>query len=451
MNEPMRRPSDRAVAALVALALFLVYNSNGREIGSFDSQPTKFAARELLLRGTLSLNHVVGTAPQLLERHAFVTTSNGRVRSAYSPTPALIAAAVAWPFWTSGVFDIRAPRAPNVMAVVTASLLTACAMAFVYLTARRRLPRARALLLVCALGLGTGLWSTVSQTLWQHETAVFGLSLAVFAFLRPREEFGIGSAILFGAGLALAGTSRFQLSPAIAVLLLGVLTCMGTRALLIGGAIVTTAAGALIAANVSWFGHPLGAMPLLLAQQPVFHRRANAFGFFPDAFAGLLVSPNRGVFVFSPVVAFVLVGVPAVLRERWRSPAAWCGLALIVQYAFYGCYAVWWGGHTYGPRYMLDLLPLAVPAAIAALQSVRFGAVSGTIATAALAWSIAVAGIGAFCHPNGTWNVDPLDVDRRHGRLWDWRDLQIARCWRAGPSPQNFNLFDASAYRMRDR
>lgn len=451
MTARLHRPSDPAIAALLAVALFLVYNSNGREIGSFDSQPTKYAARELLLRGTLSLNHVAGTAPQLLERHAFVLTPKGRVRSAYSPVPAIIAAAIAWPFWKSGLVDIRAPRAPNLMAAVTASLLTACAVSLIYLTARRRLPAGRALLLAVALGIGTGYWNTVSQTLWQHETAIFGLSLAVFAFVRPREEFGVTSAVLVGVGLGLAGTSRFQLSPAIAILLAGTLVCMGARAVLIAAPIVGVAAAALIAANMSWFGHPLGAMPLLLAQQPLVHRRPSAFGFYPDSLAGLLISPNRGLFVFSPIVAVALAGIPASLRERWRSPAAWCVLALVAQYAFYGCYAVWWGGHTYGPRYMLDLLPLAVPPAIAALQSFRFRAVTGTVAAGALAWSIAVAAIGAFCHPHGTWNVDPADVDRRHQRLWDWTDLQIARCFRAGPSPQNFNLFDKSAYRAPDR
>ena len=51
---------DRWIAAAIVAVLLLVYNANGREIGSYDSQPTKFAARELLLRGTLTLNHVVG-------------------------------------------------------------------------------------------------------------------------------------------------------------------------------------------------------------------------------------------------------------------------------------------------------------------------------------------------------------------------------------------------------
>jgi hypothetical protein len=50
--------SDRWRAVGLVLALFAVYSANGREIGSLDSQVTKFAAREFLLRGSLALNHV---------------------------------------------------------------------------------------------------------------------------------------------------------------------------------------------------------------------------------------------------------------------------------------------------------------------------------------------------------------------------------------------------------
>jgi hypothetical protein len=363
-----RSRSDGWIAVLLAGALFLVYNSNGREIGSFDSQPTKFAARELLLRGTLALNHVVGTSPLLLDRHAFVLTEHGRVRSAYSPVPAVIAAGITWPFWKAGVIDIRATMAAHAIAAVTASLLTACAIALLYLVARRRLRAPHALVLALGLALGTGLWNTVSQTLWQHETAIFGLSLAMLGFVRPPGEHTWASALQIGTGLALAGTSRFQLSATVAILLLGTFVCVGTRAALIALATVAAAAGALIATNIGWFGHALGAMPLLLAQQPVIHGRVGSFGFHPDALAGLLVSPNRGLFIFSPVVAVAMFGIPGAVRERWRSPLAWCALALIVQYLFYGSYAIWWGGHTYGPRYMLDVLPLAVAPATLVLQ-----------------------------------------------------------------------------------
>jgi hypothetical protein len=70
------------------------------------------------------------------------------------------------------------------------------------------------------------------------------------------------------------------------------------------------------------------------------------------------------------------------------------------------------------------------------------------IGAVALAWSIATAALGAFCYPNDRWNSDPLDVDRHHERLWDWSDMQIVRCCKAGASPHNFALIDRAAFRL---
>src|SRR5688572_15312942 len=178
----IRSRRDWWIALALVVGLVCVYNANGREIGSFDSQPTKFAARELLLRGTLTLNHVVGAVPQYAERAAFVRCPDGRYRSAYSPVPSVLAAAISYPLTRTRILDLRAPGAPNVIAVLAASLLTALAVAILYLGARRWTDRPRALLVALGLGLGTGLWSLVSQTLWGHETAILGLAIAVTAF-----------------------------------------------------------------------------------------------------------------------------------------------------------------------------------------------------------------------------------------------------------------------------
>src|SRR5205823_6368061 len=126
----------------------------------------------------------------------------------YSPVSAIEAAALTWPFWRIGIVDIRAPLAPQLMAKMTASALVALSVAVSYLTARRTLSRSRALLIAAGLGLGTGLWSSASQTLWQTETAVLGFAVAVFALTSPREGPSPGTAILLGVGLALAGLAR---------------------------------------------------------------------------------------------------------------------------------------------------------------------------------------------------------------------------------------------------
>lgn len=436
---------DVRTAALLAFAAFLVYNANGREIGSSDSQPTKYAARELLLRGTLGLNHVVGQVPELATRPAFVLARDGRYRSAYSPVPAVAAAAIAWPLWKAGAIDIRAPVAPTLIAAIAASWLSAVSAALVYLMARRRLSTRAALGVGIAFAFGTGMWPTVSQTLWQHETAILGLTIAVYAF--TREEIRLRDAAAIGVGLALAGSSRMQLTPAILVMMVAAVVRSGRGARVLTVSIVGSAAGLMLFLNIRWFGTPLGAGPLLEALHEVQHAQSYSFGFSPSGLAGLLASPSRGLLVFSPIVLVAAAGARAAFHGRWTNPLRWCLLAAAVQYLFYGSYSVWWGGHTYGPRYALDLLPLLVPLGIEGAARLRTPTAQALL-LAALTWSIIVSATGAFAYPHDQWNTSPASVDRFHERLWDWSDPQIVRCWQRGPSPQNFNLFTRHAVRV---
>ncbi len=432
---------DRWIAAGIVVVLLLVYNANGREIGSYDSQPTKFAARELLLRGTLGLNHVVGAVPQYAERPAFVLARDGRYRSAYSPVPSIAAAVIAYPLVPLHLLDLRSPLAPARIAVGAASVLTALAVGLLYMTARRRTSRRTAILLSMGLGLGTGLWCTISRTLWQHETALFGMAIATAAFAAADERLDLRQAVWVGIGLALAGAARPQLAPMVAVLLAGVWARSPRRAAVAATAIAGGAAAILMIMNWRWFGAPLGALSVLQDVNNAVHDTRGWIDWRFGGLAGLLVSPSRGLLIFSPIVAVAFAGFTDAFRAPWVSPLRWCALGAAAQFLVYGGYSVWWGGHTYGPRYMLDVLPLLVPLAAAALARIHMRPAAVAACGAALAWSITLAATGAFFHPNDRWNNDPVDVDRDHARLWDWSDPQFVRCWRNGPSPQNFELF----------
>ena len=323
-------------------------------------------------------------------------------------------------------------------------MITAVAVVFLFLTAAHWAPSNRALWIALAAGVGTGYWTTVSQTLWQHESAALGLSIAAWAFARP-EELTARRAALFGIGLGLAGVSRAQLSITVAVLLFGAFATSRPRVAALSASIAGAFAAVLIAANLQWFGHPLGAVPILESLHPTVHATEGSFRPSVDGLAGLLVSPNRGLLIYSPIVAIALAGIPLALGSGRRSPLTWCAAAALCQFFFYGSYTVWWGGHTYGPRYILDVVPLLVPIAAALAASIRMTPVKRAVAGAALAWSVAVAATGAFAYPNERWNVDPRDVDRNHDRLWDWSDLQIVRCWDRGFDPMNFRLLSRAA------
>ncbi|MEZ5316046.1 MAG: hypothetical protein R2752_01450 [Vicinamibacterales bacterium] len=439
-------PSARRLALGVFALLLVVYNLNGRETGTTDSQPAKFTAREVAVRGTLTLDAVVAQFPGLGERPAFARDRQGHVRSAYPLLPALIAAVPATILQRTGVVDMDAPLAPNLIAALTASTLTAAACALLCLALLRLVTPRAAVATTMVLGLGTNYWALVSQTLWQHETVAFGLALALWAWLRPADELRGATPWLGGLGLAMAGAARPQVTPLVVVLLAWFAARTSPRAVLRPALVVGLAGATVVATNLWWFGHPLGATPRLEALHPVVHGVAGSLSRTPWIGAlGLLVSPSRGLLVFSPVVLVALAGVGPLRGSDWQP--RWLLIALGVQFAAYAAYTVWWAGHTWGPRYLLDLLPLATPFAAAGGARLWRAPTGRAVIGLLTAWSVVVAGLGAFVYPNENWNSAPAGVDLHHERLWDVGDSQILRAMRSAPSPQNFSLWDRAAIR----
>jgi hypothetical protein len=440
----VRLRSRRARSALLFAILFTAYNANGRESGSADTQPAKFLAAGIALRHTLTLNAVVTERPGLAERPGFQRDRKGDWRSAYPIMPGLVASVPAVVLHTTGLVDMAAPLAPNLIAKLTASLLTAGAVVLVFLSLTRVVSIMHAWLVALGLGLGTTYWSAVSQTLGQQEVVAAGFALALWAVWRV-EVVSSRRLCVAALGLALAGAARPQVVPVIVVCACALLVDAGWRRAVWPLVLVGAVGGATMGANVMWFGHVLGATVEIESVHQAVHGVSGVVADSPWANAlALLISPSRGLLIFSPVVAIALLGMARRLPEDLR----WLAAAIALQFVTYASYSVWWGGHSFGPRYLTDVLILLAPFAafgVARLADRRWLAAGGWLL---LLWSITVAALGAFVYPNERWNTDPLDVDRHHDRLHEWRDSQIPRAWRSDASPQNFSLFSRGALRQ---
>ena len=161
----------------LAFSALLLLNANGREVGGYDSQPTKFAARELVRNHTLTLDRVVLLQPIYAERPGFARARDGHYRSAYPVVPSIIAAGPAWLLARIGGMDLDAPLVSALTAKLTASLLMALATSFAFLIARRRTSTRAAILVAIGFGFGTNLW-LAGQTLGGHETVAFAMTAA---------------------------------------------------------------------------------------------------------------------------------------------------------------------------------------------------------------------------------------------------------------------------------
>ncbi|HEY0783310.1 MAG TPA: hypothetical protein VGE98_12700, partial [Thermoanaerobaculia bacterium] len=380
---------DRLVALLLGLLCLVVYNANLRPIGSGDTLSARYLPFAIWHSGTVLFDPLAETAR---EGHAdsywLVAGPGGHWLSLYPVTlPVLVAplyAPAAAYLHVRGWTEARLERVATVMEKATASLLAAAASVLVYFVLRRRAPPGDALLLAVAFAFGTETWMIGSQALWQHGLAE--LLLAGVLLLLMSGPPGTGRALAVGLLCGLVVANRPPDALVVAPLGLYSLVWAGRRwPWLVLAAIAPLVP--VVAYNLVYAGKLGGAYELPK------HGTFFQFGFAAGV-AGMLVSPARGLLVFSPFLLFVPAGFRRGLRDpqvRYLTLAAGCGaLALLLFFAK----ADWRAGRSWGPRWLTEALPLLVfllPPALAALRGV-----GRAVFVALVAASIAVQAIGAF-------------------------------------------------------
>ena len=108
---------------------------------------------------------------------------------------------------------------------------------------------------------------------------------------------------------------------------------------------------------------------------------------------GLLVSPGKGLLWYCPLVILALALWPLLLRRRRAEGLLALG-AIAPTLVVFATYPVWWGGHDWGPRYLLPLLPLVLLPLAFAPDVLARAAVARRLAVALVALTVAVQVLG---------------------------------------------------------
>jgi hypothetical protein len=369
----------------------LVYNSNLRMIASYDSLAPSLIPFGLWRGEGLYLDRYLGRFPPEIG-YSIVRSRTGHLVSLYPPVTPLIVAPLYFPaLFFSEPADVQISRWRVPFEKVAASLIAALSVLVLYAALQKMAPDL-ALPLVLAYAFGTSTWVISSQGLWQHGPATLFVSLAILLLLDENPP-AVRLALL-GLCAALITANRpmdFFFSAAIAWV---VVRRHGRRSLpfFLPAAVVALA---ITSYNLVHFHNLLGGYGE--------YRTPSGEGLLrktPDGgtFLSLLFS-NRGILTFSP---FLLLLLASSRSDRSRTdflrPLLFACLATVVVYA---SAEGWSGGYVYGPRYLITCLPVLIVALIEPLR--RFGRTrSGRTAFAlAVALSISVQAIGAYCFPGG--------------------------------------------------
>jgi len=91
---------------------------------------------------------------------------------------------------------------------------------------------------------------------------------------------------------------------------------------------------------------------------------------------GLLFSSGKSIFVYEPVI---LLGVVGLVMMFWRNLplAALFALLIVPRLIFFAKWSSWQGGWSWGPRFLLPIVPLLTLCAVDVLRATKRGTVMG--------------------------------------------------------------------------
>jgi len=439
------RPRLRT-AVLLGLGLFGVFVVNGREIGAGDTVPNKLLPVAVLRGDGFALDRFGHLWPLWSGGSGrlpyFVSVDGDRLRSRYPPAPGLLAIpllapqiAVAdyrlgpWEHDRGTAFAVLGAMAKNAAALL-AALTGICLYA---LLCRIGCGAATAPATVITM-LGSNLWMTASQSLWQHSDAALALTVALLLLATPRPT----RAHLAGSGVALGVMVCCRPQDAVLAAVIGVSVIAWQRRHATWFLAGPIALGALqIAWNVHEFGSVAGGYAELADVMTRAHAVEGPWAAAPwRGMAGTLLSPGRGLLVYSPWILVSLAALPETWSRLRPFPALGAAVVALVPFLLLvSMTGTWWAGWVFGPRFWTDAMPifgvlLGLALAWAAERSRPL-----LIATyAAGAVAIAIQALGAFAYPSG-WNGTPTNVNFDTARLWDWQDSELTRARHQGPLP----------------
>lgn len=426
-------------ALALAFVLFCIYNLNFRFGDSPDTISTTVLPASILAKGTFNLDIsrslLVNNDNALdicLKYFNSIQERNGHLVSAYPAGAAIMAVPVYAVAKYTGY--LKQWYQYRLAGKIAASLMVALSAMFVFLALSMSIETRAAWMIALFFGLGTSAWSISSQALWQHGPGALCLAIATYALCLLEKHPSQRMAFLAGLFLGLAIWCRMINAFPVAALTLFVL--IHRRQYLLSCIVpLATIFAVIVYYNLTTFGDVSGGYAAMFYSKVHGWRGLKPSQLFThplgQGLADILVSPSRGLLIYSPFVVFGLIASiylafnPKSLLDRYL--ILWFVLTSILL----AKNVLWWGGATYGPRYYGETCVALTLLAGAAWPTIKRHKVLLMAFILSGMVSMVIHGIGAFFTPCG-WELTPVPSDFKPERFWDWHDTEIMRCASSG-------------------
>lgn len=433
-------------------ASIVIYLSNGVTIAAGDTIPNSLLAFNLLENHTLNFDNFRNTfhcTQSYGNCSFFIEGINRHLTSIYPIGTAIVTFPLYVIFYayikllfnyggvtldlTSSSFEIYRLFFEKLAATIT----TAISIVIFYLSLRLKFTKIVSLVSTLIFAFATNTWMTSSQGLWQHTASNLALIIAIFSLLKANRASEKNQILwLVVAGITcglLPGIRPTSTLYTIAAIIYSIFTYRYQSLFLLLGLVSALPS---IAWNLYYFGNFTGGYSRMFSTLPYEFTLSH----FINASLGTLISPSRGLLIFSPIVLYCLPGTYKVFQarsgkdEKLIGCMTFCALILLFNYFFYVC---WWAGDSYGARFTTDILPItcyliAYCMSFNLKKNIIFqlNKLYIIIFITVLIFSTFTQFVGSFgAKPGALWYPIPLNIDNdeNHYRFWSLRDSSIER------------------------
>jgi hypothetical protein len=429
----MRNLALRFDVLILFFLVYIVYNTVSWMTMSGDTNPAAFLPLALILHQTVYFDAFVGAGLGPGVAYAFPLVNGHYVSLFPIVTPVLITPVYFVSYLLFTIFQVPFDSMSiMILAKTSATIIAALSCVFVYLAGKELFSQKTALATALVYAFATSTWSVSSQALWQHGTVELLLILMIYLVIKNERDRSRNTIIFLGL---LTGLFLFNRPPDAVLLLpiIGYVVWYERQNLPVYATAAAVTALPFLIYNLWIFGNMFGG----------YKQNLGVFTFGPDSignFAGLLIAPNVGLLIFSPVLILAIFGylnLHTISSVRIRQVFFVFGPAIVLEILVYSFFGFWESSvaFSYGQRFLTGFIPVlaifigiainkffwAEPA-ISTAQAVR------AVIILLIVSSVIIQAIGVFLYP--------LYPDRSTSseRTWDWEHSIILESFGYGVS-----------------
>jgi len=397
-NKFIMKLSEHKIVVAIFILCFIIYNTYTLIRMSGDTIPAAYLPFNIIYYHDLFFEHFF--VQDAINTHYFFTNVNGHLLSIFP----IVTPIVITPF----VYVCSVGMSPDQVSLFVGQIartasagITALAVCVFYLIVKRFVSKKISIFSALLFAFATSTWSISSQALWQQGMVELLLLLMIYIIIKNEEA---GSPRYFICLGVLSGLFVFCRPPDAILLLpiLGYILLRNFKYTLPYAAAAIVSGLPFLIYNLYFFGNLFGGYVQNLQKFDV-----SGSVFFN--FLGLLVSPNKGLFIFSPILILGIFGffyLNTIHNSNIKLLFQWFAPTLILQIIIYAFFSDWGGGYSYGPRFLTSLMPLLCIYLALFLSEFEAHFSTGIFAYAKLAgvillviFSIAIQFIGVFYFP----------------------------------------------------